>query len=157
MTQRGRKSAAKLAVAASNDGQSNVTVLGSTRPPPPDIFKRNSREYVLWNLIVNAQVADYFTTGDLPLLEAYCRIVSRHEQVSDAADAAEYTVTSAQGTEVVNPIFRLQGLLTQQMATLSVKLRLAASTRYDEKKAATLARRAAEGDNGAKAKPWQRG
>ena len=157
MTQRGKRSQAALAVVPSKAVGGNVTTLGTQRPPPPDIFTRNSRERALWNDIVNAQVADYFTTGDLPLLEAYCRLVAKHEGVSDACDNAQYTVVSAQGTEVVNPIYRLQALLTAQMATLSVKLRLAASTRYDEKKAGTLQRRAAEGADGAQRKPWQRG
>jgi phage terminase small subunit len=147
----GRTSAAALSVAANN-----VEVL-KTAPPSP--FTMGTRQDWHWRRITGAVVPDYFMAGDLPLLEAYCKTIVQHEQVSveceKAVLAGRYTVLSAQGSEQVNPIFRLAESLARQMSSLAVKLRLSASTRYDDKKAGRLKGKADEGGAAGGKKPWQ--
>ncbi len=157
-TQRGRKSANHLSVVGDPEGK---TIALSTRPAPPENFRQGSEEYELWNLIVGAQVPEWFTDGDLPLLEAYCTASRDHKRCSEVCRHAPFTIFGPNGGESANPVFGIQTKLAGTMSSLAVKLRLSQSTRYDEKKAATLAKQAQGASGGASAgvtrkkKPWE--
>jgi phage terminase small subunit len=130
MRTRGRTSAAALSLATSQ----NVVSLSRRPDPPKDLSKR---EVELWTGIVSAQVHDWFGAGDMPILSAYCRAIALHERASAQAEGAAFTVFSPQGSESVNPIFKVQDMAARQIATLAVKLRLSQSARWTEQKAAT--------------------
>jgi phage terminase small subunit len=128
-------------------------------PEPPAALSK--REAAVWREITAALPADWFSPPDLPLLFAYVSVVARHEMVAERCRTAEPTVENVRtGMEVVNPIFRLQDMLSRQIASLATKLRLAQSSRWSESSAATRVKRgpSAQGvpGDGANGKPWQR-
>lgn len=142
-------------------GRDNVSVLPirSAPEPPPKLTKREAE---IWREITRSLPSDWFNPPDLPLLFAYVAAVARHETVTERCRTAEPIIENPKtGTEVMNPIFRLQDMLARQIASLAVKLRLSQSSRWSESGAATRVRRGpgangvAQGD-GSNGKPWQR-
>ena len=160
MKQPGRTSAsatATLGVVANN--VTNLPVRQAPPPPP----KLNRREAEIWAEITTALPSDWFSPPDQPLLFAYVAAVARHESVTERCRTAEPIIENPKtGTEVMNPIFRLQDMLARQIASLAVKLRLSQSSRWSESGAATRVKRgpAAPGTgtqgDGSNGKPWQR-
>jgi P27 family predicted phage terminase small subunit len=142
MGTRGRTSAADLSLASSQD----VVPLKQRPEPWPGLSKR---ECELWRSVVDAQAVDWFSPGDLPILQAYCRAIVLHERASREAEGAPMTVLGSKGGEVVNPILKVQDMAAKQIATLAVKLRLSQSAKWTEQKAAT------KHANSAAKKPWQ--
>lgn len=148
-----RKSAAALELA-----HSAVTRLPE-RPKPPAAFRRGSAEWKAWEDIVGSQAADWFTSGDMPLLEAYCRAFVQYRRVSEQIETAngglgaEFTVHGAQGGLMPNPVYAVQDRLSRQMATLAVKLRLSQSSRVSR---AAGGKAPAAGAAKEPQKPWQR-
>lgn len=146
-TQRGRKSAEAL-----------LSVVGTTlkqRPEPPFAFGKRSAEATQWREIVNGEAVEWFNKGDLPLLEAYCSAVVNYRKVSKEAQGAPFVITGAQGGSIPNPVFRVQDMLSKQMATLAVKLRLSQSSRLSGHQAASTAKKSASAaETGLK--PWER-
>lgn len=134
-----RKSVAALAT-------TRVVPLKHRPPPWPGLGERESE---IWQDIVTSQAVDWFSPGDQPLLAAYCRAIALHERASLQAQDAPLTVVTENGAELVNPIFRVQDMAARQIASLAVKLRLAQSARYSEKKAAT------HHANANPKKPWE--
>lgn len=104
------------------------------RPSPPDTL--GEREAELWTAIVDSLPADWFAPGDRPVLAAYVTSVALHERVSRECQTAELMVIGSTGQMRPNPLFRMQDRAAAQIASLSVKLRLSQSTRYDPRKAA---------------------
>ncbi len=102
--------------------------------------------------IVNDLPADWFSPGDIPLLRAYVQGCSQYELVTEQVQAAmergDYVVTSNSGSDSVNPIFKLQDMLSSKMASLAGKLRLSQSSRYNAKRAST------KFDKGGSSKLW---
>lgn len=156
-----RKSAAELEMRVAT-----VTDIPQ-RPPIPRAFRRGSAEAAGWTEIVNAQAADWFQSGDLPLLEAYCRAIVQYRRVSADIEngngglGAPFTLEGSHGGMQPNPIYSLQDRLARQMATLAVKLRLSQSTRLTAQVAGTkgraqAGRNGAQGPAGEPEKPWQR-
>lgn len=148
---RGRKSAAEQQVLTI------VPTVGHQRPPVPADFHEASYEAKLWKSIVDENAADWFNDSDLPLLEAYCRISANHRRVSEIAYSEPFTVTGAQGGLIANPIFGVQTKLAQTMGSLTVKLRLAPSTRLTAQVAGTKGRAAAsqyKANGTAGGRPW---
>ena len=147
--QRGRASAVSLDIVPPTPG-----IIGlKQRPPVPDTFPATSQEAKLWREIVNAEAADWFNVGDLPLLEAYCRAFANYRRVTKEAIGAPFVITGAQGGHIPNPIYRVQDTLAKQMAALASKLRLAQSSRvtgHQAKGAATKNARLA-----GVTKPWE--
>ena len=137
------------------------------RPVVPRAFRRGSAEAASWTEIVNAQPADWFQPGDMPLLEAYCRTIVHHRRLSAEMDqqhdgaGAPFIVMSTHGRPTSNPMYAIQTMLVRQMATLAVKLRLSQSTRVNAHVAGTRGRAQArlvdsQSGYGDSDKPWQR-
>lgn len=146
----GRRSEAALSVAASN--------VATLKTAPVSPFKRGERADAIWRNVVGSVQVDYFSEGDMPLLRAYCQASAQLEAISGECDklvTAGTFLVAGQGAPAAHPYFKIQDTLARQVASLAVKLRLAASTRYDTKKAAGLARKAAAGEAAAARKPWQ--
>ena len=159
MKQPGRTSAAATTTMAVVGGTSVTTLPVRQAPEPPE--QLNKREREIWRGITAALPSDWFSPPDLPLLFAYVSAVARHESVTVRCRTAEPTIENPRtGTEVMNPIFRLQDMLARQIASLAVKLRLSQSSRWSETGAATRVKRgpAAQGvqGDGSNGKPWQR-
>lgn len=127
---RGRTSAADLAVVAGSGAKALPR-----RPDAP--AELSDAEVRTWREIVASLAVDWFTTGDLPVLAEYCRAVSLANRAAEACEDAPLTVTGAQGGEIVNPVFRVQDMAAKRVASLAVKLRLAQSSRYGARAAAT--------------------
>ena len=138
---RGRKSTASLSVAAST-----VVSLKQRPDPWPGLSKR---EVELWTTIVESQAVDWFSPGDLPLLVAYVKGIALHEQASRDLQKQSIVTVTAAGTEVMNPLIRIQDMAAKQIATMAVKLRLAQSSKWTEQKAATKVKHAGQSQN-----PW---
>ena len=145
--QRGRKSAAGIA------SLSVVTIGMKERPKVPKAFRADSVEAQIWRLIVEAESADWFHAGDLPLLEAYCAATANYRRISKEADGQPFVLAGVQGGAIANPIFRMQDMLAKQMAALATKLRLAQSTRVSGHEAGSTAKKNVKSASGDK--PWQ--
>lgn len=147
-SQRGRKSVESQV----------LSVVGTTlkqRPEPPVSFLKNSYEAEQWREIIEAESVDWFSSGDLPLLEAYCRAAVNYRKVSKQAEGALFVIAGAHGGSVPNPIYRMQDMLAKQMATLAQKLRLTQSSRVSGHQAGSAAKKnAAIAATGSK--PWER-
>lgn len=109
-----RKSAAALSVAPGPSIHK--------RPLPPDGMPRAASE--LWSSICQSVSADYFTTGDLVLLDALVR-ASAQKADCDALVSAEGLIQDGKP----HPAIKLSIQLAGAMAALSSKLRLCKSSR----------------------------
>ena len=135
-----------------------LSVVGTTlkqRPEPPVSFLKNSHEAEQWRAIVDAESVDWFLSGDLPLLEAYCRAAVNYRKVSKQAEGALFIIPGSHGGSVANPIYRMQDMLAKQMATLAQKLRLTQSSRISGHQAGSVMKKnTAATSTGTK--PWER-
>ena len=147
-TQRGRQSIEAQSVLGA------VPLGIRQRPGVPAAFKDNSPEADLWRTIVSAETADWFHAGDLPLLEAFCRVTVDYRDVTRSCLTAEYVVTGAHGGQAINPIYKVQDMLAKQMASLAGKLRLSQNSRVSGHQAGAKARANNPTESGLK--PWQR-
>ena len=106
-----RKSAAALATA---------TIFDKRRPPPPDGLPPGAA--ALWVSICAGLDANYFSTGDLVLLEALV-MADHQKRLCDALVLRDGPVTA----DGINPAAKLSAQLAGTMAALSGKLRLCKS------------------------------
>jgi P27 family predicted phage terminase small subunit len=104
----------------------------------------------LWAEIVNSLPADFFRPGDVPLLAAYCKAWSFYLLASAEIEANGVTLEDDRGRRYANPAASMVVTQASAMAQMATKLRLAPSSRYTEKSAAT---RTAE--SGVGRKPWE--
>ena len=107
-----RKSAAALAT---------PSIFSTKRPPPPDDLPPDAAE--LWASICSGVGANYFSTGDLPLLHALC-VASHQKRLCDAVVLRDGPIT---GDGAINPAAKLSNQYAATMAALSGKLRLCKS------------------------------
>lgn len=126
-TKRGRQSAGDL----------SVVRLSSARMPAPDWL--NESESIEWRGIVDSLPADYFRPADGPLLAAYCVAAALHKDARAEITRDGTSVEDDRGRRQMNPAVTVLQYQAGTMAQLSVKLRLAPSSRYTEKTAATKA------------------
>jgi len=108
-----RKSAAAMATPK--------IIFTAKRPPAPDGLPPDAA--ALWVSICAGVDANYFTTGDMVLLEALCRADSQKRQCD--ALVARDGVMLEDGTP--NPALKMSVTLAASMASLSGKLRLCKS------------------------------
>lgn len=98
------------------------------RPEPPrDLSKK---EAVLWRAIVAQMPADFFIAGSLPLLTAYVRHVEASNQIAQMING----VTPDADLALYGKLCEMAARETKSLCSLSTKLRLAPSNRYDSKK-----------------------
>lgn len=107
-----RKSAAAL---------ETPTIFGTKRPPPPDGLPPGAA--ALWVSICAGLDANYFSTGDLVLLEALV-MADHHKRLCDALVLRDGPIL-ADGS--VNNAAKLSNQYAATMAALSGKLRLCKS------------------------------
>ena len=105
-----RKSAAALA-----------TIFDTKRPPPPDGLPPGAA--ALWVSICAGLDANYFSTGDMVLLEALC-MADHQKRLCDALVLRDGPIT---GDGAINPAAKLSNQYAATMAALSGKLRLCKS------------------------------
>ena len=107
-----RKSAAALAT---------PTIFDTKRPPPPDGLPAGAA--ALWVSICGGLDANYFSTGDMVLLEALC-MADHQKRLCDALVLRDGPITS---DGAINPAAKLSNQYAATMAALSGKLRLCKS------------------------------
>ena len=107
-----RKSAAALAT---------PTIFSKKRPPPPDGLPPGAA--ALWVSICSGLDANYFSTGDMVLLEALC-MADHQKKLCDALVLRDGPIT---GDGAINPAAKLSNQYAATMAALSGKLRLCKS------------------------------
>ena len=108
-----RQSAAALATP--------IPIFKAKRPPPPDGLPPGAAE--LWVSIVGSVDQNYFTTGDMVLLEAL--VTADHQKRACDALVTRDGPILPDGTP--NPALKLSITLAGSMAALSGKLRLCKS------------------------------
>lgn len=136
MGARGRKSLAGLAV---------VPVSGRRMPPPEHLTPPQAEE---WRQIVDSLPADYFRPGDAPLLAAFCVASAFYKKAAQMMEEEGLVLEDDRGRRQAHPAASILTTQASSMAQMSVKLRLAPSSRYSEKQASTKA-----GQAGRK-RPW---
>jgi hypothetical protein len=107
-----RKSAAALATS---------TIFTAKRPPPPDGLPPGAA--ALWVSICAGLDANYFSTGDMVLLEALV-MADHQKRLCDALVLLDGPIT---GDGAINPAAKLSNQYAATMAALSGKLRLCKS------------------------------
>lgn len=114
MIKRGRKSAASM----------QSIVLSHTRKAPQPPKELTEAAAKLWCDITKSLPADYFRSGDLPLLQSYCTAFDRKNQVDKLI--AEHGVMY---DGVPHPGLKISRDEAGLLASLAVKLRLCQSSR----------------------------
>ncbi len=129
-SKRGRKSAGDLA----------VVPLSAARLPPPENL--TSGEVDVWKGIVDSLPASFFRPADVPLLAAYCTAYATHQKACIVLTAESLFLEDKAGRQYAHPAQAVMSNQASSMAQLSTKLRLAPSSRYDEKAAHTATKNA---------------
>jgi len=114
MIKRGRKSSASM----------QSVVLSHTRKAPEPPAELTAAASKLWRDITKSLPADYFRSGDLPLLQSYCTSFDRKNQVDKLI--AEHGVMY---DGVPHPGLKISRDEAGLLASLAVKLRLCQSSR----------------------------
>jgi hypothetical protein len=136
MTQRGRQSAAALAVV--QEGGAELV----HRVAPPGYLSDEQRS--LWLSVVNSKPADWFGPDSAPLLVEYVRAVETCNIL-----AAQVPDTLATGdVQEIGKLLAIRDKEAKRAADMATKLRLTQQSRYTPQAAATANKRA-QG-----AKPW---
>jgi hypothetical protein len=142
MKQRGRKSAASLAIQPSP--------VGIPRLPAP--LKLSEAERGIWHDIVNALPANYFTEAQVPLLVALCRRVAKADVMAGLILDFRTEWTSVEGgLERLDKLFAAADREDRAIAALSRSLRLTLQSLRTAGSAATIHRDAAAAGT---ARPW---
>lgn len=138
--------ATKRGRASADSRMTVVPVTGARMAPHHSLTEQQQR---LWLEIVESLPADFFRPGDVPLLAAYCKAWSFYLLACAEIEANGVTVEDERGKRYANPAQQMVVTQASAMAQLSTKLRLAPSSRYTEKSAATRTQQVAPGG-----KPW---
>ena len=103
-----------------------------------------------WREIVNSLPADFFRVSDRTLFAAYCVNAACFDEMTRIIDQEGAMIDSGKGRKVPNPAVWVRAEAGRAMAQMSVKLRLAPSSRMDDRVAGT------KSNADAKAKrPWE--
>jgi hypothetical protein len=123
MRQRGRKSAAALAV-RSFQSTAYGPAIDLGRPDPP--ARLTAEEARQWREIVKRMPADWFALAPF-LLEVYCRHCSLAGRIDKLIEATDLRTNPAR----FGRLLRMQRAQSQAIMTLATKLRLTPLSRYD--------------------------
>jgi|SRR5690606_17158381 len=129
--------------------EDRLTVVSATAQRLEPHHSLTEQQRKLWQEIVDSLPADFFRPGDVPLLAAYCKAWSFYLLACAEIEANGVTLQDERGKRFANPAQQMVVTQASAMAQLATKLRLAPSSRYTEKSAATRQRGAVA------AKPWQ--
>lgn len=131
MKQRGRKSAAALAVV--------VTPLQAMRPPPPAELTEEQGEE--WRSVVSRMPADWFTREHFAMLSSYCRHVCRERSLSKLIDEFQMEwCRKAGGSERLDKLLAMAERETRSVLALARSMRLTHQSKYKSETAATRTR-----------------
>ena len=97
------------------------TIFDTKRPPPPDGLPPGAA--ALWTELCASVDGNYFTSGDMVLLEALC-MADHQKRLCDALVLRDGPIT---GDGAINPAAKLSNQYAATMAALSGKLRLCKS------------------------------
>lgn len=123
MAQRGRKSAASLAVVQTHS-------VFRSPPKPPSELPTAARQ--VWREIVSARPHDFFDFAAYPALCALCVAKAEHARAS----AALATIDPQTDTKQYAALVRATDALAGRIGDLSTKLRLTLQARVDSRAAA---------------------
>src|SRR4051812_44557753 len=124
-TQRGRKSAASLAVVTSLPGQ---------RPEPPAELTAEQAEE--WRAVGATRRADWFSGNNQELLVAYCRHIVLTRRVSEQIDRFDPAwMADDDGLKRFDKLGAMLERHTRTIASLATRMRLTQQSRYDAKTA----------------------
>jgi hypothetical protein len=141
MAQRGRKSAAALAIAA--------PVYGLTRLPPPSALTAAQRG--VWLAIVNSRPAEWFGPEHQALLTQYCRHKVNSDVLADRLEQFDPEwLGDDEGLKRYERLCSMMEKETRALNALSRAMRLSQQAMYERDRAKTLERQAKG------RKPWQR-
>jgi len=118
MTQRGRRSAAALAVVPPR-------ALVQRPEPPKELTDEQAAE---WSAIVERMPADWFPRETHALLAQLCR------HITTARDIARRLQSTRLGINDLNLLLAMQDRERKAMESLATKMRLTQHSRYDRKK-----------------------
>lgn len=141
MEQRGRKSAAKLAV---------VTKLPNSRPKPPASLTPRQAEH--WKRIAATMTAEWFTAPTQPMLADLCRWIVRGEDAErhlQALDLLELPL--ADHCKIRASLLAESKDAARTVMAYETKMRLTQQAQRDSSVAKTAAKRGAAADK----KPWE--
>jgi len=142
MDQRGRKSAASLAVVSPGRPAGLLA-------PPAGLSAFQSD---LWRAVVAGKPAGWFAADTAPLLSAYCRAAAEHRRVDAALALCEDgCLENEEGLRRYQALVAVQDKLARQLCTLAVKLRVSQSASMKAERAEAANRRAKG------ARPWDAG
>ena len=121
MLQRGRKSAASLAVV-----QSPLETIQRQLAPG----ELNDEEVEVWSAVVNDQAADWFSPSTVPVLAAYCRHTIAARRVAEYIEKA--TSDPDLSISDYDRLLKMQERESRAIASLATKMRMTQqSTRTD--------------------------
>jgi hypothetical protein len=142
MAQRGRKSAAALAV---------VAHLTDHRPPPLEGLTDEQADE--WTAVVRRLPSDYFPRECHQLLAAFCCHVSSFRVLSASIDEfkSEWTV-SDEGLKRYGDLLALREREGRALSSLATRLRITPQSRYHPRTAGVAAADAGTG----RPKPWKK-
>ena len=119
---------------------------GTTEPPklvvrarqkaPADISKAAA---ACWRELVNSLPADYFKPCDRRLLRLWSVASAQFDEASEAIEREGLIVDKGNGRKVPNPNLYVQSIAAATITNLSLKLRVAPSSRMDDRVAGTKA------------------
>jgi hypothetical protein len=140
-TQRGRKSAASLAV---------VSEIADRRPVPP--VGLSDMESSLWRSITSTKPPEWWDAGSIPLLVEYCRLKTSVDLMADEVSVfdPEWLKTD-DGLRRYKELSAIRDKCQGRMTQLAMKMRLTQQARYEPAKANTAAKKTPA------QRPWQSG
>lgn len=137
MIQRGRKSAAKLAVIHGGGA-------AGQRPEPPEHLTDAQKEE--WWAVVNRMPADWFPRETHAMLAQYCRHVAR---AGDIATVLDRMINSKKmDARVYEKLLRQEMAQSRAICTLATKMRLSQQSTYDKSKKKSF-------NEGSVSAPWE--
>ena len=139
MKQRGRKSAAELAVV--------TPFRARLLEPSPDL---SPDEASIWGKVVATKPGEWWDAGSLPLLSQYCRASVQADLIGELVrKVGDAMLTDPDELGRYKELRKIQATLSSELSALATKMRLTQQSRYNAKNSDTSARKA----NGRK--PWQ--
>lgn len=122
-------------------------VVRARQKPPATLTKAQQAE---WRALVNSLPADYFKACDRRLLKMWAVQSAQFDEASEAIARDGLIIDKGNGRHVPNPMLYVQQACSASITNLSIKLRIAPSSRMDDRVAATKA----NAEKNA-ARPWE--
>jgi len=138
MGKRGRTSAAALAV--ENIKENNVISVGGDRRPRVEMTER---EMHYWRTVMDSPAGEYIHPESHPLLYEYCRLAASCDRFAEMIREVESGDEPMSGRVLkdYDQLLKMRERAGKAASEISVKLRIAPSSRVHKEKAGTLAGR----------------